>query len=96
LIHSLAFARDTVQAIAVRHEEEGLPYTKLVEAKLREVPEGPTAELSWDPGELPWETDPVDPKDHAGLVLAKAVLARFHGSLETDRGKLRIVFSIAE
>jgi len=96
LIHGLAFARDTVQAIAVRHEEEGLPYTKLVEAKLREVPEGFVAEISWDSGELPWDTDPVDPEDHAGLELAKAVFLRFHGSLETDRGKLRMVFPVAE
>ncbi len=96
LIHGLAFARDTVQAIAAQHEENGLPYTKFVKVRLVEVNQGSAAQLSWDQGELPWETNPVDPEGHAGLMLAKAVLSQFRGSVESDSGKLRMVFPIVE
>ena len=88
LVQSLAYARDSVEAVARWHESRGAPYEKAMTAKLFETRGASAMEIEWNIGRCPVDTMPIDPESRVGLATSRRVLQSKGGMLETTAGKI--------
>jgi len=84
LVQGLAFARDSVDAIAQRHAREDAPYHKGMTVKLNADTGSSGMEIEWGLGILPATTVLIDPKINVGLVTADLVLRSRGGIMRTS------------
>lgn len=83
MVQSLAFARDTVQALGAWHKERQLSYEKRVKVKALDEGGCCMVSLSWDRCGFPEGLFAVEPGSRIGLVLAESVISTMGGSLIT-------------
>lgn len=88
LVQSLAYARDSVQAVARWHESLGTPYEKAATVKLFENRGASTVEIEWSLGKHPDVAMVIDPRSRVGLATAHQVLQSMGGTLETTSAKV--------
>jgi signal transduction histidine kinase len=93
IIQSLAFARDSVSAIASLHEREGKSYTKRVRVRLTSGDCSSSIRIEWDAGELRLSHEITDIAKHIGLHSARSVISDLGGRLEKSDSGLAINFS---
>ncbi|GEM_PF-4238292 len=93
IIQSLAFARDTVQAIGAWHRGQDFSYLQSVTATL--VNEGGEAglRLGWNAGQLSNGAFLIDPRTHPGLLVTSSVLSNWGGDLSAATDSLSVTFS---
>jgi hypothetical protein len=92
VIQSLAFARDTVQAIGAWHRDRDFSYTQMVTATPMNKPGEGGLHLAWSTGSVPDGTFLIDPRKHSGLRIAASVLSARGGILRASHDSLRVVF----
>ncbi|MEW6530758.1 MAG: hypothetical protein AB1473_07985 [Thermodesulfobacteriota bacterium] len=90
VVHALAHARETVQAIGEWHRESGLPYTARVMMSTAEADGKLVVNLNWSTGRCPLERFSSESKAPAGLRLASTVLARSAGALDVTPQSITI------
>ncbi|MFC1835257.1 histidine kinase dimerization/phospho-acceptor domain-containing protein [Thermodesulfobacteriota bacterium] len=93
LIHALALARDTAEALETWHRDNGLEYLMSLTAQVLEQDGLPVVKITWNPGETPENALLVDPGKRPGLEAARSVLASTGGSLTTTAEGITIIFS---
>ena len=92
VVHGLAFARDSVEALGDRHDKEGISYRRLLEIKLFPANGNSALDIRWNPGSLLENTQLVDPPSYLGIVAASSVISSLGGVLETSPGNVMIRF----
>lgn len=92
LVQGLAYARDAVEALGKWHDEQGLPYKRMVRIKLVSVDGNSAMHAAWDSGEFPEKTQPPNTASYVGLSTAASVLSSLGGSLESGPNALLLLF----
>ncbi|MBM4328400.1 MAG: hypothetical protein FJ118_14700 [Deltaproteobacteria bacterium] len=82
VVHALAHARETVQAMAEQRRESGLPYAGRVMLSAVEADGKLVISLNWSTGQSPQDRVPSESAQPPGLRLASAALAASGGALE--------------
>jgi nitrogen-specific signal transduction histidine kinase len=93
IVQGLAFARDSISAIAQWHGNAGIDYERSLQVKLIEIQGASGMHLLWNKGQIAMEAVSVSPDRHVGLGAAGSVLRSMGGALEVDATSLRLVFS---
>jgi C4-dicarboxylate-specific signal transduction histidine kinase len=88
LVQGLSFARDSVEAAAEWHTQNGLHYRKFVSVKLMPANGGSAALITWNNGQVPEQVLVLDPTTNVGLAAAESILASIGGSLSTSPSSL--------
>jgi len=88
LVQALAYARDSVEAIAQWHERRNAPYEKAATVRLSENHGASTMEIEWALGNFPADGMVIDPKSRMGLVAADLALQAMGGLLHTPAGRV--------
>jgi phosphoglycerate-specific signal transduction histidine kinase len=83
VVQGLAYARDSVEAVARWHEHREAPYEKVMSVRFIDDQGASTVEIQWNLGELPADTTLIDPKTRVGLAAAIQVIHTMNGVLET-------------
>jgi hypothetical protein len=91
LIQALAYARDSVGAIADRHEKKGIKYSRKLGLILTERNGSALFNAKWDIGEFPGR-DELNFDRFPGLAGARSMLAESGGKLTFEEAGLTIRF----
>jgi len=87
-VQVLAYARDSVEAIAQWHERRSAPYEKAATVRLSENHGASAMEIEWALGNFPADGTVIDPKSRMGLVAADLALQAIGGVLHTSAGRV--------
>lgn len=91
LVHCLAFARDSLEAIARGHQGQSEPYGKTAVMNLGSDGGMSVVLMQWSTGTLPEGERSVDPEDRMGLVTARSVLRALGGDIRTSPSSLEAI-----
>jgi nitrogen-specific signal transduction histidine kinase len=91
LVQCLAFARDSLEAIALRHEGRSDPFQEVAVMSFRSDRGMSVVLMQWGMGSLREGEYPIDPEDRMGLVTARSVLRSRGGDLRTTPSSLEAV-----
>lgn len=92
LVQGLAFARASVEAIGVWHDEEGISFDRRVQVELTSEGGRPAAHITWNGGECPDALVLLDPSTHGGITCAASVIASSGGDLQPRPRGVSITF----
>lgn len=92
IVQTLAFARDTVQALGEWHEKRRLPFTKALTATRKTVKGKPAIRLEWQTGEYPPDEHPLDLGSQPGLAVARSVVDAFGGNVRITVKSVTVTF----
>lgn len=92
LVQALAFARDSVEAIAEWHEHGHADYKKSVSAELVSSAGRSTARIGWQRGQLPKDREILHVGSRVGLSLSESILRSIGGNLAFGPCSILITF----
>jgi len=92
LVQAMAFARDSMDALASWHEEGDIHFKKALDVKFLPESDGSAIIISWGSGELAGGESPLESGDYPGLVAAGNILAARGGKMEIFRNTVVLFF----
>lgn len=92
LVQALAFARDSVEAIAEWHEHGHANYKKSVSAELVSRSGRSAARIAWQTGQMPEDSEILHARSRVGLDLSESLLGSIGGSLVSGPSSILIAF----